>query len=153
SRKVNAAIDLCRDHEFAHYHAMALVLRGWAAAHEGRFEDGCYDIREGLKREQDTGAALYEFYGQALLAEVHLKNGRYETAIELLQTVLERLERRGSEYFYAAEIHRLLGEAQLRLGRDSSAAEASLMKGLAIARSQEAKSSELKHLVSLYELS
>jgi len=153
SRKVNTAIDLCRDHEFAHYHAMALVLRGWAAAHEGRFEDGCYDIREGLKREQDTGAALYEFYGQALLAEVHLKNGRYETAIELLQTVLERLERRGSEYFYAAEIHRLLGEAQLRLGRDPSAAEASLVKGLAIARSQEAKSSELKHLVSLYELS
>jgi class 3 adenylate cyclase/predicted ATPase len=152
ARRANAAIELCKDHEFAHYHAMALVLRGWATAHEGGFEDGCDDIKEGLKREQDTGASLYETYGQGLLAEVHLKNERYEEAIDLLQKAADRLERRGSDYFYAAEIHRLLGEAQLRLGRDLGAAEAALMKGLAIARNQEAKSFELKLLVNLYEL-
>ena len=69
-----------------------------------------------------------------------------------MQKAAERLERRGSEYFYAAEVYRLLGEAQLRLGRDLGAAEKSLMKGLSIARIQEAKSFELKLLVNLYEL-
>lgn len=152
ARKANAAIELCKEHEFAHYHAMALVLRGWATALEGRFEDGCHDILEGLKREQDTGASLYESYGQALLAEVHIKNERYDDAVELLQKAADRLERRGSEYFYAAEIHRLLGEAHLRRGRDLDAGEKSLMKGLAIARNQDAKSFELKLLVNLYEL-
>jgi class 3 adenylate cyclase/predicted ATPase len=152
ARQANAALDICKEHEFAHYLAMALVLRGWASAHEGRVEEGCADIREGLKREQETGASLYESYGQALLAEIYVKNARYEDAIDLLQRTSAKLERRGSEYFYAAEIYRLLGEAQLRLGSDLGEAEKSLMKGLSIAREQGAKSFELKLMLTLHEL-
>jgi len=151
-RQANATLEICKEHEFAHYLAMTLILRGWGAAHEGRVEEGCADIRDGLKREQETGASLYESYGQALLAEIYIKNARYEDAIDLLQTTAARLERRGSEYFYAAEIYRLLGEAQLRLGGDLGQAEKSLMRGLSIARHQDAKSFELKLLLNLNEL-
>jgi len=152
ARKANAAIEICKEHEFPHYLAMTLILRGWAAGQDGRFEDARYEIEEGIKREKATGAALYEPYAQALLAEVCIKNRRYEEALELLHEVTSRLDRHDSEYFYAAEIYRLFGEAQLRLGRDLDEAEKYLSRGLAIARKQEAKSFELKLSVNVYEL-
>ena len=95
---------------------------------------------------------MYEPYAQGLLAEVCIKYGRYEEALELLREVTSRLDRHDSEYFYAAEIYRLFGEAQLRLGRDLDEAEKYLSRGLAIARKQEAKSFELKLSVNVYEL-
>jgi tetratricopeptide (TPR) repeat protein len=131
---------------------MALTLRGWAAGQDGRIEDARDDIEEGLKREQATGASLYEPYAQALLAEVYIKNGRYDEAVELLQKAARRIDRQDSEYFYAAEIYRLSGEAQLRSGGDLDQAERHFSRGIAIARKQEAKSFELKLAVSLYEL-
>jgi class 3 adenylate cyclase/predicted ATPase len=152
ARKANAAVEICREHEFAHYLAMALILRGWAAGQDGRLEDGRRDIEEGLKREQATGAALYEPYAQGLLAQVCINNRRYDEALELLQQAARRLDRQDSEYFYAAEIYRLIGEAHLRSGRDLEQAEKYLSRGLAIARKQEAKSFELKLSVNLYEL-
>ena len=40
----NAAIALCEEHEFVHYLAMALILRGWASAQQGEFEKGIAEI-------------------------------------------------------------------------------------------------------------
>ena len=42
--QVNAAIALCEEHEFVHYLAMALILRGWANAQQGEFEKGIAEI-------------------------------------------------------------------------------------------------------------
>ena len=57
--QVNAAIALCEEHEFVHYLAMALILRGWASAQQGEFEKGIAEIQEGLEKERATGALLY----------------------------------------------------------------------------------------------
>jgi class 3 adenylate cyclase/predicted ATPase len=152
ARKANAAVETCKEHEFAHYLAMALILRGWASGQAGQFESGRYDIEEGVKREHDTGASLYEPYAQALLAEICIKNSRYDEAIAHLQKATARIERHDSEYFYAAEIYRLSGEAHLRSGADFDSAERHLARGLAVARKQDAKSFELKLSVNLYEL-
>ena len=54
--QVNAAIALCEEHEFGHYLAMALILRGWASAQQGEFEKGIAEIQEGLEKERATGA-------------------------------------------------------------------------------------------------
>ena len=59
---VNAAIALCEEHEFVHYLAMALMLRGWASAQQGEFAKGIAEIQEGLEKERATGALLYESY-------------------------------------------------------------------------------------------
>src|SRR5262245_63824527 len=37
--QADAAIALCEEHEFVHYLAMALILRGWATAQQGAFEN------------------------------------------------------------------------------------------------------------------
>jgi class 3 adenylate cyclase/predicted ATPase len=150
--QANAAIAICEEHEFVHYLAMALILRGWAYAEQGEFEKGIAEIQEGLKKERDTGALLFESYTLGLLADACLKNERYGQAFDLLDQARLRLDEENSEQFYAAEIYRLLGETYLRSQQDLNQAEHYLWKGFKTAREQKAKSLELKICVSIYDL-
>ena len=150
--QANAAIALCEEHEFVHYLAMALILRGWASAQQGEFEKGIAEIQEGLEKERATGALLYESYTLGLLADACIKNERYGQAFDFLDQAQVRLDEQNSERFYAAEIYRLLGETYLRSHQDLDQAERYLCKGLEVAREQKAKSLELKLCVSIYDL-
>ncbi len=150
--RVNAAIALCQEHEFGHYLAMALILRGWARAQQGEFEKGIAEIQEGLEKQRATGALLYESYTLGLLADACIKNERYGQALEFLDQAQLRLDEKNSERFYAAEIYRLLGETHLRSQQDLDQAELYFSKGLKVAREQKAKSLELKLCLSIYDL-
>jgi tetratricopeptide (TPR) repeat protein len=150
--QADAAIEVCEEHEFVHYLAMALILRGWACAQQGEFEKGIVEIGQGLDKERATGALLFESYTQALLADTCIKNERYERAFVFLNQAQLRLDQENSEHFYAAEIYRLLGETYLRARRDFDQAERYLFKGLDVAREQKAKFLELKLCVSIYDL-
>jgi tetratricopeptide (TPR) repeat protein len=150
--QANAAIALCEEHEFVHYLAMALILRGWASAQQGEFEKGIAEIQAGLEKERATGALLFESYTLGLLADACIKNERYGQAFDFLEQAQLRLDEENSERFYAAEIYRLLGETYLRSRRDLDQAERCFCKGLKIAREQKAKSLELKLCVSIYDL-
>ena len=83
ARQADAAIALCEEHEFVHYLAMALILRGWATAQQGEFEKGIAEIQEGLEKERATDALLLELYTLGLLADACIKNERYGQAFEL----------------------------------------------------------------------
>lgn len=150
--QVNAAIALCEEHEFVHYRAWALILRGWASAQQGAFEKGIAEIQEGLENARATGTSLYESYILGLLADACLKNERYGQALEFLDQAQLRLNEKDSERFYAAEIYRLFGEAHVRSHRDLDQAEHFFNKGLNVAREQKAKFLELKLCVSIYDL-
>ena len=152
ARQVNAAIALCEEHEFGHYLAMALILRGWATAQQGEFDKGIAEIREGLEKERATGALLLESYSLGLLADACIKNERYGQAFDALHQAQLRLDEENSERFYAAEIYRLLGETYLRSNQDLDQAEHFFSKGLKVAREQKAKSLELKLCLSIYDL-
>jgi predicted ATPase len=150
--QANAAIALCEEHEFVHYLAMALILRGWASAQQGEFEKGIADIQAGLEKERATGALLFESYTLGLLADACIKNERYGQAFDFLEQAQLRLDEEDSERFYAAEICRLLGETYLRSHQDLDQGERYLFKGLKVAREQKAKSLELKLCMSIYDL-
>jgi tetratricopeptide (TPR) repeat protein len=150
--QVDGAIALCEEHEFVHYRAMALILRGWASAQQGEFEKGIAEIQEGWRNERVTGALLYESYILGLLADACIKNERYGQAVEFLNQAQTRFDENDSERFYAAEIYRLLGEAYLRSSQNFDLAEHFFRKGLKVAREQKAKSFELKICVSIYDL-
>jgi class 3 adenylate cyclase/predicted ATPase len=150
--QVNTAIALCEEHEFGHYLAMALILRGWASAQQGEFDKGIAEIREGLEKERATGALLYESRTLGLLADACIKNERHGQALEFLHQAQSRLNEENSERFYAAEIYRLLGETYLRSNQDLDQAEHYFSKGLKVAREQKAKSLELKLCLSIYDL-
>ena len=150
--QANAAIAFCEEHEFVHYLAMALILRGWASAQQGEFEKGIAEIQEGLEKERATGALLFETYVLGLLADACIKNKRYGQALEFLKQAQLRLDEENSERFYAAEIYRLLGEAYLRSNQNLDQAEHYFCKGLKVAREQKAKSLELRVCLSICDL-
>ena len=83
ARQADAAIALCEEHEFVHYLAMALILRGWASAQQGEFEKGIAEIQAGLEKERATDALLFESYTLGLLADACIKNERYGQAFRL----------------------------------------------------------------------
>jgi predicted ATPase len=150
--QANTAIALCEEHEFVHYLAMALILRGWAKAQQGEFDKGIAEIQEGLEKARATGALLFESYTLGLLADACLKNESYGKAFEYLGQVRLTLDEESCERYYAAEIYRLLGETYLRSRQDLDLAERFLSKGLEIAREQNAKSLELRVCLSLCDL-
>jgi len=150
--QANAAIAFGEEHEFAHYRAMALILRGWASAQQGEFDKGIAEIQEGLEKERTTGGLLFESYTLGLLADACITNERYGQALDFLDQAQSRLNEEGSERFYAAEIHRLLGDTYLRSQRDLDQAERYFCRGIEVAREQKAKSLELKLCVSIYDL-
>ena len=151
--QANAAIALCEEHEFSHYLAMALILRGWARAQQGEFEKGVAEIQEGLEKQRTTGALLYESYSLGLMGDACIENKHCRQAQKYLGQAQLRLDEDNSERFYAAEIYRLLGETYLRSNQNLDQAEHYFSKGLKVAREQKAKSLELKLCLSLYDLS
>ena len=149
--QADAAIALCEEHEFVHYLAMSLILRGWASAQQGEFEKGIAEMQDGLEKVRSTGGLLYETYSLGLLAEVCLKNERYGQAFDFLEQAHIGLEEEGCVRFYAAEIYRLLGEAY-RLSQQDDQAERCFSKGLKLAREQKARSLELRLCTSMHDL-
>jgi class 3 adenylate cyclase/predicted ATPase len=150
--QAKATMAFCEEHEFLHYTAMALILRGWANAQQGELEKGIAEIQEGLEKERATGALLYEPYILGLLAEAYIKNERYGQAFHFLDQARLRLDDENSEHFYAAEIYRLLGETYARSNQDLDQAKQYLSKGLTVAREQKAKSFELRICLSMCDL-
>jgi len=150
--QAHTAIALCEEHEFVHYLALALILRGWAIAQKGEFETGIIEIQEGLDKARAAGALLFESYALGLLADACIKNEQYEQALHFLNQARLWLNEQNSERFYAAEICRLSGEAYLRSHQDFEQAQHYLHKGITIAREQKAKLFELRVCLNLCDL-
>ena len=146
------AIALCEEHDFIHYLAVSIILRGWASAQQGEYERGIAEIQTGLEKAHTTGAVLYESYVLALLAETFLKGDQYRQALGSLDQAQQLLKEENSERFYAAEIHRLRGQIYLRSGHNLDQVEQCFLDGLEIAREQGARSLELKISLSLCDL-
>jgi class 3 adenylate cyclase/tetratricopeptide (TPR) repeat protein len=151
--QADEAIALCEEHEFAHYLALSLVLRGWASATQGEFEKGIAELQEGLEKIRATAAFLFEPYSLSLMADACIQTGRYKQALEFLeQAKANRDDELSTEHFYSSEIYRLLGEAHFRSGEELGQAERYLLKALDVAEKQGSKTLELRALLSLCDL-
>ena len=119
AKHADLAVAVSEAHEFVHYLAMSLILRGWALASQGEFERGIVEMQDGLEKQRAAGALVYENYALGLLADACITNGRYGQAFDFLSQAEQRLEAESSsDRFYASEIYRLFGEAHLRSGKD-----------------------------------
>jgi tetratricopeptide (TPR) repeat protein len=156
AKHADSAVAVSEAHEFVHYLAMSLILRGWALASQGEFERGIVDMQDGLEKQRAGGALLYETYALGLLADACITNGRYGQALDFLRQAEVRLETGSNSDrfygFYASEIYRLFGDAYLRSGNDVTRAEQYFLKGLAIAREQGSRSFQLRLLSSACDL-
>jgi predicted ATPase/class 3 adenylate cyclase len=145
-------IALSTKHGFTLWLARATTLRGWAMAVQGRHEEGITQIRDGVAAYRATGSELGRSFDLWILADAYREAGRLDDGLSVLTEALaaaDEHEDRQNE----AEIHRLKGELLLKQD-DSNAAEAlaCFQRAIEIARTQSAKSWELRATTSLARL-
>jgi predicted ATPase len=134
------------------YHlAGGSILRGWSLANQGQAEIGFARIREGMVH---WSKALPSSRNQFLtmFADLCGKCGNAEEGQAVLTEALKGVQETGCCYF-EPELHRLKGELQLALApRNATDVESCFRQAIASARCQQAKSLELRAVLSLSRL-
>jgi adenylate cyclase len=141
------------EHGYSFWQTAGGILHGWAAAAGGGMDEGIAAMREGIRDWQNMGSETYRTYFLGILAETLCHNGAPGESLELLETALKLAVRTG-EGFFSAELHRLKGEALLAAvaqDRSPSPSDArdQLQQALFIARTQNARSLELRSAMSM----
>jgi predicted ATPase len=139
-----ALTDIVSRHDFPAYWAgIAVFLQGWAKSRPA-------EMRRGLAIYREQGRIW--LLPEAVLAEAEASAGETDAGLRRLDLALAALERT-EERLYEAEMHRIGGDILLqRDPADTAAAERSLHAAIAIARSQKARSFELRAALSLAKL-
>jgi len=179
--RAEAAIALAAEQGFAMRLSRAALLRGWALAEQGQGEEGIAQIRQGLAAWRATGAELRRTYLLTLLAEAYGKGGQVEEGLSAVAEALAAVDKAG-ERLWEAELYRIKGELTLQQSRASlgqvqdksqtsqnksevpntqhltpstqaeAEAEACFHQAIEIARKQQARSLELRAVMSLSRL-
>jgi len=163
---------LSTEHGFPITLAVGAAHQGWALAEQGLGEEGIIQIRQGIDTWRTTGSTLFfQPFLLAMLAESYEKGGLPEEGLTVLAEALAIVNKTG-ECFWEAELYRLYGELSLRMGEREtgrtgekekialsplysfplSSPEACFLKAIEIARQQQAKSLELRAVMSLVRL-
>jgi class 3 adenylate cyclase/predicted ATPase len=164
-----ALVHLCTDQGIPNLLAHGTVLQGWALAEQGVGEEGIVQIRQGLTALRALGVEIDRSTYLAWLAEAYQRVGRTEEGLSTLDEALE-VVRQNEERWYEAELYRLKGTLTLQkfqvsgstfqvetsLGSSVQSLEAEaeecFWKAIEVARRQQAKSLELRAVMSLSRL-
>jgi predicted ATPase len=142
---------LAEEQGLPYYAAIATLTRGWALAMQKQ-DEGIALIRVGLASSLAIGTRQQHGYFLALLAEALNQAGRLEEGLEALREAMD-VAHQSNEPFYKAELYRLKGDAFVKEGVVSpSEAESCFQQAIEIARQQQAKSFELRAVMSLVRL-
>ena len=156
--QAKTVVALSRDLGFPVWAAVGRIFQGWALVEQEQKEEGTHHLEQGLAALRATGAGLNYPNYMALLAEAYAKGGQPDRGLALLAESFAIIDKTGERHF-AAELHRLKGELllQQRATQETGSgvyqeAEEYFQKALAIARTQHARSLELRAVMSLYRL-
>jgi class 3 adenylate cyclase/predicted ATPase len=164
--QADAMITLSTEQGFAYWLAWGAILKGWMSAGQGHKEEGIGQLCQGLAAYRATGAELWRSYQLALLIEAYRREGRAAEGLSVLSEALVVVDR-NEERFYEAELYRLKGTLTLETSPTSSQAsslkpqvsekvereaEECFLKAIEIAQRQQAKSLELRAVMSLVRL-
>ena len=128
------------------------VLRGWALGEQEPSAELVASMRQGLGAARATGAGLFTPYWLALLASIHGRLGQAEEGLVATAEAMTEVARSG-ERFWEAEVQRLKGQLLLQADAGNEGeAEACFHRAIEIARSQKARSWELRAATSLARL-
>jgi tetratricopeptide (TPR) repeat protein len=141
------ATALATERGYAYQGAVATILLGWSLVALGQRDDGLERLRDGLDAHRASGASVDYPYFLALLADASGGEEGLAAIDEALETVSA-----DRPFFFDAELHRLQGELVLAACGDRDRASKCFGRALSIARSQGARSLELRAAVSLARL-
>ncbi len=144
---------LAKEYGFTYLSSGAICYQGWALAEQGQTEEGVAHIREGLQIYQETGATGALTTLQAMLAEAYTLNHQVDEGLSVVAEALI-MANATEERFCEAELLRLKSLLLLQQSEPDAIieAESCLQQSLKIARSQQAKTWELRSATNLARL-
>jgi predicted ATPase len=176
--QAEAAVELSAQQGFPFFLAFGIIMIGWARVEQGQVEEGISQVRQGIAAYRATGAELGMTRWIALLAEAWGKAGQPEEGLNVLAEAFAVVNK-GGERDHEAELYRLKGEltlqSQASLGHVSDKAkkkqnkssdagsqlptpdpygeaELCFLQAINIAQQQQAKSLELRAVISFVRL-
>jgi len=145
--RIEATITLATEQALTRWVRQGAVLKGWLLARQGKGQEGILQLRQGA-----SAAVREQSYCAALLAEAYGKEGNNQEGLRVVTEELARVRLTGGR-FYEAELHRINGELLLqRAVGTEEGAEGCFRQAVDVARSQSAKSLELRAAMSLSRL-
>jgi tetratricopeptide (TPR) repeat protein len=153
-REEQAVLERARDASFlaterkvVFWRGWGISLQGWSLSQQGRGKEGIACMQQGLALPM----RMNRTYFLALLAQIYGQVGQTEAGLAVLVEALAAVNRTG-EHWYEAELVRQYGELLSTTGAAVGEVESHFHQALAIARSQGARSLELRAAVSLGRL-
>jgi tetratricopeptide (TPR) repeat protein len=139
--------DLAMEYHFPFWDARACIRRGWALAMMGETAKGIGLIDGGIEALSRLGSFISMPCMWALLAEAQLFGQDFEGCLTTTETAIATIERLNERYC-EVEIYRIRAICLDQI-RDRSGAEAAYERAIQVARSQAAKSLELRARLEL----
>ena len=150
--QVEEVIATSDEQGFPVYSAAGRLLQGVLLAEQGKAEEGVALMRAGSDAHRAAGTQLgFSVWSGGWLGEALIRMGSIEEGSKLLSDALDFVVRTG-ERFHEGELYRLKGEAMLKLKKDSSEAVNCFLQAIEAAQRQQAKSTELRAVMSLCRL-
>jgi len=146
--RADDAVAYCVEHRVTAYEHWARFCQGIALARSDDPGNAIEIMRDAMNASEKINAVFLRPLHLAHLASANMSMGQSQVALDLLDQATG-IVRASEEQFFAAELHRLKGQAILQIGGDG---EAELQRALTIARGQAARLWELRAVVSLAQL-
>jgi len=152
-KRIDEADRVARENSLSFVAAFMVPLSsGTALIRKGQVSEGMALAESGLAIYEEGGGRCNSPYGKAVLAEGRAQLGNLAGALDLIDQVIEQIERPGwEERHYYAEALRTKGWL-LSLKGDPAGAERAYIASLDWARTQRAKSWELRTATSFARL-
>jgi predicted ATPase len=132
--------------------AIGMTHQGWLFARTGKVSDAVHMITSGLNAWRPTRATVWVPLYLSYLARAYADIGNFEDAWRCIGEAITAVEAT-KEKLWETEIHRTAGEiALLSTEPDAAKAEVCFERALAVARTQQAKSWELRASMSMARL-
>jgi predicted ATPase len=152
--RAEIATAFATDQGFPEWVALGTLFRGWALTEQGQEKEGIAQMGQGLVAHRAIGAEVSRTYYLGLVAEVYARMGQAEEGLKVLAEALAFVGE-SEERYREAELYRLKGELTLQQSGVCSAeseAEVCFYKAIEVTRKQQAKSLELRAVMSLSRL-
>lgn len=149
--RAEAALKISNEKGFTSWIIQETILRAWALTQQVPEEVAIASMRQALDKWRASGAELLRPYFLLLLAETYGIIGQTEVGLIALAEALSAAHNNGDRWV-EAELYRLKGELLLRQGEAETQVEACFSQALNVAYRQNAKSLELRTVMSLSRL-
>ena len=144
------SIETSQEQRFSLYAILSRISRGRAIGDLGRLDEARAEIAHGIEEARRNGVGFMLPMMDSWLADTHSKAGENEYALSIVERALANI---GQGRSWEAELHRQRAQILFALNPSQvREVESQLKKSIEVARSQNAKSLELRAVTSLAEL-